>query len=296
MALPPANYAELRAELQSRMDTFAPGQERVARILLTDPQGTAFRTIAETARLAEVHQSSLVRFATALELSGYPALVRLCREQLAEQAQLVQRFERAEQHGAEGELLAAVAEHDQQNLARTFALIDPEQWDRVVGLLVTAPRVHVMGLRKCLAVAQLLAYLLHMVRPDVRLVAPVAGSLVDDLRDVRTDDVFVAIALRRYTADTVRALRYARRRGLVTVALTDDAASPLATAADITFFVESEGVTIFRSVSAFVSLAQALSTAVALRSGAKGRAELLEDEDLLAEFEVYESDDSDRRK
>jgi DNA-binding MurR/RpiR family transcriptional regulator len=284
---PPQSYAELRAELQERMESLAPGQRRVAQVLLTDPEATAFRTIAETARVAGVHQSSLVRFAAMLGLPGYPALVRLCRAYVTEQAQLVHRFERAGQHGADRELLAAVAESDQQNLVRTLARIGPADWDRAVRLLAEAPRVHVMGLRKCLAVAQLMAYLLHLVRPDVRLVAPVAGGLVDDLRDLRPDDVFVAVSIRRYTADTVRAVRHAQRRGLRTVVLTDGAASPLARAADVTFYVETTGVTILRSLTAFVSLVQALSTAVALTLGARSRAELQHDEDLLADFDVY---------
>ena len=284
----PANYAELRTALQTRMDSFAPGQQRIANVLLTDAEGTAFRTIAETAQVADVHQSSLVRFSTGLGLSGYPALVKLCREQLAEQAQLVRRFELAEEHGA-ADLFAVAVEHDQQNLARTYARIESGDWDRAVTMLADAPKVHVMGLRKCLSVAQIMAYLLHMVRPGVKHVAPVSGGLVDVLRDLERDDVFVAISIRRYTAETVRAIQYAKQHGLRTIALTDNAASPLAATADVTFFVETNGITILRSLSAFVSLVQTLSTAVALKMGARTREELLEDEALLDDFSVYTS-------
>lgn len=272
--------------LQDRMASLATGQRRIAKVLLTDSEGTAFRTIAETARVAGVHQSSLVRFATSLGLPGYPALVRLCREKLAEQAHLVRRFEVAAQHGA-SDLFAAAVQYDQQNLARTYARIDPEEWDRAVTLLADAPRVHVMGLRKCLSVAQIMAYLLHMVRPGVFHLSPVSGALVDQLRDLEDDDVFVGISIRRYTADTIRAMQYAKRRGLRTIALTDDAASPLAVAADFVFFVDTNGITILRSISAFVSLVQTLSTAVALKKGARTRSELLQDEELLESFNIY---------
>ncbi|WP_457256439.1 MurR/RpiR family transcriptional regulator [Pedococcus sp. P5_B7] len=282
----PKSYAELRTVLQARMASFAPGQQRIAKLLLTDAEGTAFRTIAQTAELAEVHQSSLVRFATGLGLAGYPALVKLCREQLAEQAQLVRRFELAEEHGST-DLFNVAVEHDQQNLARTYARIQPDQWDRAVTILAEAPQVHVMGLRKCLSVAEIMAYLLHMIRPGVRHLAPVTGGLVDALRDLEPEDVFVAISIRRYTADTVRAMEYAAQHGLKTIALTDDAASPLAAAADVTFFVDTNGVTILRSMSAFVSLVQTLSTAVALKMGARTRAELLQDEAMLDAYDVY---------
>lgn len=285
--MPPRNYPELRAELQDRMPTFAAGQRRIARVLLADPEATAFRSIGETAKVAEVHESSLVRFATSLGLPGYPALVKLCRQQLAEQAQLVRRFEQAAELTETEELFGAVVAHDQQNIARTFARLDQATWREAVNLLTEARRVHVIGLRKCFSVAYLLAYLLRMVRPEVHQFAPTAGMIGDDLRDLAPEDVFVALSVHRYTADTVRAITEAKRRGLRTIALTDNPASPLVPHADVTCYVETGGVTVLRSLSAFVSLAQALATGVALRNGTNTRSELLLDEQLLAAFDVY---------
>ncbi len=288
--MPPRNYPELRAELQDRMPTFASGQRRIARVLLADPEATAFRSIGETAKVAEVHESSLVRFATALGLPGYPALVRLCRQQLAEQAQLVRRFEQAAELTDTEELLGAVVEHDQQNIARTFARLDQAVWREAVGMLTDARRVHVIGLRKCFSVAYLLAYLLRMVRPEVRQLAPTAGMIIDDLRDLAAGDAFVAVSIHRYTADTVRAIAEAKRRGLRTIAITDNPASPLVPHADVTCYVETGGVTVLRSLSAFVSVAQALATAVAVRNGTNARSELLLDEELLDAFDVYHNE------
>ncbi|BCW44992.1 MurR/RpiR family transcriptional regulator [Arthrobacter sp. StoSoilB5] len=281
-------YSQLQAELQSKMESLAPGQQRIARVLLTDPEGTAFRSIAETAKIAEVNQSSLVRFATMLGLKGYPALVRLCREHLADQANLIRRFDRVQQRpGSIQSLFAGVLDHETDNLTRTYARIDEADWNLAVKSLTDAPWVYVMGLRKCAPVAQLLSYLLRLVRPGVEQIAPAAGMFVDQLRDLDPDGVFVAIAIRRYTADTVRALNYAKNRGLKTIALTDDSASPLARLADTTFYIETEGVTILRSMTVFISIAQTLATAVTIQNGARSRQELLIDEQLLEDFNVY---------
>jgi DNA-binding MurR/RpiR family transcriptional regulator len=290
MTVPPRNYPELRAELQARMPALAAGQRRIARVLLADPEATAFRSIGETAKIAEVHESSLVRFAASLGLPGYPALVKLCRQQLAEQAQLVRRFEQAAELTETEELLGAAVEHDQQNIARTFARLDPESWTRAVDLLADADHVHVLGLRKCFTVAYLLAYLLHLVRPRVRQLTPSAGMIADDLRDLAPGDVFVAMSIHRYTADTVRALAEAKARGLHTIALTDNPASPLVPHADVTCYVETGGVTVLRSLSAFVSLVQVLATGVALRRGSDS--ELRLDEQLLSAFDVYFDEDA----
>lgn len=286
----PTSYAELRSVLQTGLDRFSPGQRRIARLLLSDPEGCAFRTIGETARAAEIHESSVVRFATSLGLEGYPGLVELCRQQLTDQAHLVRRFEEARQHEAPDDLLATVAENDERNLARTYARIDQASWRRAVELLADAPAIHVIGLRKCFSVAYLLTYLLHLVRRNVRQLTSASGLLVDELRDLAPGEVLVAIAIHRYTADTLRALTHAREQGLDTIVLTDNAASPLVNYADVVFYVETSGVTILRSLTAFASLVQALATAVAIRLGTRSRSELLLDEELHDAFHVFVDD------
>ena len=62
----PTSLTQLQQMLRDRMDSLAPGQQRIARLLMADPEGTAFRTISESARRAEVHESSVVRFANSL--------------------------------------------------------------------------------------------------------------------------------------------------------------------------------------------------------------------------------------
>jgi DNA-binding MurR/RpiR family transcriptional regulator len=287
MAEAPTSYSDLRARLQELLAELAPGQQRIAEILLSDPEGCAFWTVSDMARAAGVHESSVVRFATSLGLSGYPSLVALCRRQLAEQAQLVRRFEQAKELGESDDLLAAAANDDQRNVERTLASIDRKSWEAAAKLLADASAVHVLGVRKCFSVAHLFTYLLHLVRRDVVQVAPSSEMLVDDLRDIEEGDAFVAISIHRYTADTVRALAYAKQRGLATIALTDNAASPLVAHADVVIYVETGGVMLLRSVTAFTSVVQALATAVAVRLGTNSRDQLLRDEHLLDVFDVY---------
>jgi DNA-binding MurR/RpiR family transcriptional regulator len=284
---PPQTYAELRKRLQDPLPSMSKGRGRIARLILTDPEGCAFRTISETAHAAEVHESTVVRFATALGLDGYPGLVELCRRHLTDQARLLRRFEQAEHQATAGGLLAAVGESDERNLARTYAQINSEDWERATALLTIAPSIHVIGLRKCYSVAYLLTYLLHLVRRSVHQLDPASGLLPDQLRDMSPGDVLVAISIHRYTADTVRALALAKARGVATIALTDNPASPLATQADISFYIETSGVTILRSLTAFASVVQAMATAVAVNSGRRSRSELLDDEELNRVFATF---------
>lgn len=286
-ATTPATFDELRAELQRRLPGLAPGQSRIARLVLVDPELCAFRTIGEMAKAADVHESSVVRFATSLGLDGYPALAKLCREDLADQVRMVRRFEAAQKDARVDDALVAATQHDTSNLERTFARIQRPDWDRAVELLSDAPTVHAVGLRQCFAIAYSLAYQLRLVRDRVRQVTPDAGLMVDQLRDMAAGDVLVAVAIHPCTAATVKTQAYARAHGLHTIALTDNPASPLVPDADTVFYVDTTGTALLRSVTAFTSLVQALVTAVALRLGERGRASVVEAEQLLDEFDVY---------
>lgn len=286
---PPTTFDQLQQLLQAEYARLTPSQQRLASQVLSDPEGSAFMTVTEMAQTVRVNEATVVRFAGALGLSGYPALSRLCRERLQAQAQMLSRFRTVEYLTLSGrDPLVGVAGLDRVNLERTFARIAREDWERAVEALAAAPRVHVIGLRKCFAVAYLLSYLLGLVRAEVWQLSLGAGTLTDELRRVRPGDAFVAISIHRYTRDTVRALRRARGQGARTLVLTDTPASPLASLGDLCFYVDTGGVAILRSLTAFVSLTQALVTAVATRLGAETRSSLAEEEELLEDFDVYE--------
>ncbi|MDT0318057.1 MurR/RpiR family transcriptional regulator [Streptomyces millisiae] len=289
MALAPGNFDALLALLQQRRGTLTRSQRLLAERVMADPEGVAFMTVSELASAVGVNEATVVRFATSLGLEGYPGLTRLCRERLREQAQLLRRYSTLEQlGGGEGDLLDQAVALDRANITRSFARIDRVTWAEAVKALAEAPRVHVMGLRKCHAPAYLLGYLLRMLREEVATVTPGAGTLTDELRRVRAGDCFVSIAIHRYSADTVRAASWARARGARCVALTDNPASPLAASAEHVFYVDASGPSVLRSLTAFTALVQSLATDVARHRGQDARSALLREEELLEEFSVYD--------
>lgn len=285
---PPRTFDELTGVLQHRLDTLTPSYRAIAERVLNDPEGVAFMTVSELAAAVGVNESTVVRFATSLGLAGYPALVRVCRERLREQAQMLRRFEgMSTLSGAATDTRTRAVAFDQANIARTFARVEPDAWEAAVSALATAPTAYVMGLRKCYAPGYLLGYLLHLVRDGVRTLTPGAGTLADELRQVRAGDAFVALSIHRYTADTVRAFEFAARAGANAIALTDNPASPLARSADVVMYVETAGASVLRSITAFTSLVQALAGDVAARLGADARSALLTEESALEEFGTY---------
>ena len=287
----PTTYKQLEALLRDRLPDLTPQQRKLAQRVLSDPEGCAFMTVAELAGAVGVNESTVVRFATALGLRGYPQLAELCQLRLREQAQLLERFEALSYlDSIDDALLSRAAAYDQANILRTFANIDADTWKRAVSTLAGASTVAVVGLRKSFAAASLLAYLLGLVRDEVTHVGAAPGMLPGGLRRLGPSDALVAISIHRYARDTVTALGVAREKGVTTIALTDNASSPLAAKADICFYADVASVSVLRSVTALVSLSQALVGAVATEMGTDSRTSLRLEEELLAAFDVYTAD------
>ena len=291
----PKGYADLAGLLQRDFERLTPSHQRIARLLLTEPANCAFMSISELADAAGVDASTVSRFSAQLGLGGYPALARLCQERLRADAQLLARFDSlAYRASPDSGAFADVVANDQRNIAQTFAHAQAHgNWDQTVAALARARGVYVVGLRVCHSPAYLLAYLLSMLRPGVVLAGSEAGRLPDWLRHLGPEDVLVAASIHPYSRDAVTAFRFAQRRRATTISLTDNAASPLARGASFVYYVETAGVSIMRSVTAFVSLAEALASAVALRLGKAARAELSAQEEMLREFGSYETHPDD---
>lgn len=282
-------YDELVGMLQERLPNLTRAQRLLAQRVMADPEGVAFMTVTELAAAVGVNESTVVRFATGLGLEGYPGLTRLCRERLREQAQLLRRFGNLERLTQETrDPLDLALGFEQANIARSLTGIDRKSWAKAVEKLASAPRVHVLGLRKCHSPAFLLGYLLGMVRDEVATLSAGQGTLADELRRVQRDDAFVALSIHRYSRDTVRAFEWARKVGATTISLTDNPSSPLAAGADHVVYVDTTGVAVLRSVTGFVAVVQAMANAVAAKRGVEARSALATEEELLGQFDVYD--------
>jgi DNA-binding MurR/RpiR family transcriptional regulator len=284
----PQSFDELVATIRACEATLTPSHKKLAVRVMADPEAVAFMTVSDLAAAAEVNEATVVRFATRLGLKGFPGLTGLCKERLQEQAQLLRRFDNLQSADRDGSgLIEQSVALDQANIARTFARIDERTWSSAIGQLAHASRVHVMGLRKSHAPAYLLGYLLGMLRENVDTIFASSGSLTDDLRKVRPEDCFVVMSIHRYCVDTVRAAEWARQSGAHVIACTDNPGSPLVGPANDVFYVDASSASVLRSMTAFISLVQAMSGGVASELGHRARETLLEEEKLLRGFGVY---------
>jgi DNA-binding MurR/RpiR family transcriptional regulator len=260
----PQTFADLVELVDDARPTLTPSQLRLAALVLDGPQEVALAPAADLAERAKVDESTVVRFAKALGLPGYPALRAVCATELQRQASLLSQYDsmRREAFG-DDQLFDTLSRFDRSNIDRTVANIDTVEWERIVELTATSENVYAMGLRACFSMAHLLSYQLALVRGNVHQITSLDGTLPEQLAKVTEGDVFIAVSLAPYATQTVAAAEYVAAHGGRGIAFTDRRSSPLAAASSHSVLVAVDGPLLMSSMTAMTHVLQTLIVDVA---------------------------------
>jgi DNA-binding MurR/RpiR family transcriptional regulator len=280
------------ALVRQRYASLSPAHRRVADHLLADGRRAALTPAHDVAKALDISEATVVRFAKALGLAGYPELREQLRERFLTHATSLDRLAAtsAERPRTEAGVLRTALASDAEALMRTVAQIRPETFEDAVRRLLRARRVWIAGSRGSAGIAIVLGMGLRVFLPETRVLSINVGDTAEELIGLGRRDLLVVISYLRYSGQTLEILRYASDVGASTVALTDSPASPIAQLADIALITAPTPPRVMASYAAAASVASALIEAVAARKGASARRSLSGVEALWDRFRVHAKD------
>ena len=253
-------------------DRLTVAERRVAEAVVAAPSRVAFGTVAELAMRSGASGPTVLRFAAKLGFVGFAALQGAVQEELSRQ--LRPAVERIRATPATSPL-ARAAEVEAANVTSTLDAVDPDAFDRTVGLLADRRhRVHVLAGEDSAGVATTIAGELDLLREGVGVLRGSAVAVARSLARADLGDVVLAVELRRYERWVLEAAAAATSRGATLVAVTDSLLSPLAEGATVAFVVAAAGTGPFDSHVGILALGNALVAGVALRLRASATARL----------------------
>lgn len=226
------------AALAAKVRTLAPSMtrsmQRVAETVAGDPAGCAALTVTGLAERTGTSEATVVRTSRLLGYPGYRdlrlALAALAAEQAAGRAPAVTADIAVDDSITD--VVAKLAQEEQQCLADTAASLDTAQLEAAVAAIAAARRVDVYGIGASNLVGQdLVQKLLRIGRiahshPDPHLAVTNAVQL-------RPGDVAIAITHSGRTQDVIEPLRVAFDHGATTVAITGRADGAIVAYADL---------------------------------------------------------------
>jgi DNA-binding MurR/RpiR family transcriptional regulator len=240
-----ANVMEM---LQAKLEDLPPSHKGLARFLLTHVDDAVFLTAAQLARHSRTSESSVIRFVKRLGYRGFPEFQADLQVLLRRNLPPKERMQTAGGVPSSSKAIVdRIAETALINIRETHTLLDHRVLRRAAKRIAGAQTKCIVGLRASAGSAQLLAFYLGLILPNVRVHTEGGPTLFEALLSVSRGDVVVAISFPRYAKWTVEGLRYARKQGAATIAVTDSHLSPIAHVAHMALVARVSSITFANS-------------------------------------------------
>ncbi len=280
---------DILSVIHSKMNTFSKSQRRIASYILESYDKAAFQTASVLGKTVQASESTVVRFAAQLGYDGYPEMQKALQEIVLNRLTAPQRLEAGENRMSQENVLSAVLRADAEHIRATLHTIDEAQFASAVEMLLAARSVYVIGARASAPLATFLFYYLRYMLEDVRLIGETSASeALEQAARISPQDVLVGISFPRYCTATVEAVRLASAAGAHTIALTDGVGSPIAINADCLLLAGSNAISLIDSMTAPMSVINALLVAVASRRKTETKQTFEKLEEIWDTYHVYE--------
>ena len=275
--------------LQQNSAAFSKGQRRIASYITESYDKAAFLTASRLGKTVGVSESTVVRFAVELGFDGYPQMQKAMQEMVLNRLTSVQRIGVANDRIGDQDIVSTVIQSDIDKLRQTGETLSRDVFQAAVKKLLGAKRIFVLGVRSASALANFFGYYLNFMFSNVRTVtASGASENFENLIRVDSNDVVICFSFPRYSAATVKGAQYCRTTGATVIGVTDSYLSPLGQNCDYVLLARSGMLSLVDSLTAPLSLVNALI--VALAAGREnGLAKTFEAlEQVWEEYNVYE--------
>ena len=273
---PPQAFNELRDLIVERRGKLPRRLAQVAAYTIEFPDDIAFGTVGSISERAAVQPSTLVRFAKALGYSGFSELQAVFQQRLRDrpnnyEARLQSLDEHTTGHSPALVALDGFGDAAIRSIERFKERIKAEDLDEAARILAAADTIYLIGLRRSYPVTAYINYALGTLGIKTVLAGSPSGVDRETLSFAGPRDAALAVSFTPYAPTTVEYTRQVVGQGAPLVAITDSPFSPLALTTSVWFEIVESDFEGFRTLAATMTLAAALTIAVAEKRRADGR-------------------------
>ncbi len=249
--------------IKTMMDMYpqlSTAHKQITDAIVQAPDTAAFYTISELARLANVSDATVTRFARALGYKGFPELSRQLQAVVRMRLTTKERLEKSltKEPAADSDIITQSVEEDVQNLQMLLDDLDVEGLEVCVNDLLSCRKIGIICSRSTYALGMYFQFYLNflgktalVINGDPRTLDEIAG--LDAVQDI-----VLAIGFSRYSQFTVNSLKYLSQKKLKSYVITDYLTSPLAEYAAKTFYCATGVASYMDSFVAPIAILQAI--------------------------------------
>ncbi|OGP92238.1 MAG: hypothetical protein A2157_12940 [Deltaproteobacteria bacterium RBG_16_47_11] len=263
-------------------------QRKLIQYILSHEDESIFFNIGDLAEKVNVSEATVVRLSKALGFKGFPEFQKelrlLFRNKLTTTSRLQKTVKKVT---SEGDVLIKVLQNDIANISETLKQTPIREFREFIKCIDSAERIIIIGLRGAYSLANFLGIALEFLQKNVWVIQPGIGDMWDRLLGLKRGDLVIGISFPKYTKQTVEVLRFAKQRGIKTLAITDCLVSPLAQYAEVVLTAQYKLDSFIESFTAPLSLINAIATTLGIFSKKSTMKSLKELEKIWESQQVY---------
>ena len=256
------NDSNIIKNTQDNYSSLSKGQKVIAEYLINHYDKAAFLTAANLGKILNVSESTVVRFANALDYSGYKELQRELQEIIRNKLTTVQRLNLSENYTKDENTIAKVMGKDIENMRKTLHEVDYDSFYKAVKYTLKAKKIFILGLRSSSFLSGYLAFYMNFIFDNIHLVKHGANDIFEQLIQIDKDDLIICLTYPRYSKRTLEAIDYTRTKGCKVISFTDSLISPASSKSDVTIIARSDMLSYVDSLVAPMSLINAFIIAL----------------------------------
>ncbi|MEK4626904.1 MAG: MurR/RpiR family transcriptional regulator [Solibacillus sp.] len=208
-------------EIKRKYIRLSKGQRKVAQFVVDNPNVVATHIASEVGRLADVSESTVIRFCYAMDLSGFSELQEKIRGYLINKGEIAETKKIAPSKKGKNSLGADIVKQDITGITKTFNELNEQSLEEVIQQLHKAKRVHFLGFRQSAPAALWIYNNLSALRDQVFFIQHEADKIAQQLAIMDEDSLLFVISLNDEYEDIVTTVEIAKRKNVKIVAIRD---------------------------------------------------------------------------
>ena len=280
------------SRINDKFNRMSKSHKKIATFIIDHYEQAAFMTASKLGKTVGISESTVVRFAYALDYEGYPEFQEALAEWVKDKLNSVQKIGAKYGKSTQSEILTSVLNADIEKIDDTIDHVDPQAFEAAVDIILNAKHVYLIGLRSCKPLAEFLHFYLNMIRSDVILLDSTSTSeIFEQMLRIDEKDAIIGISFPRYSMRTLKAMEMATDRNAKVITITDTIHSPMCLYSSCNLMARSDMVSIVDSLVAPLSLINALVVALCLKRPNEVKRNLETLEYVWDNYQVYLKDE-----
>lgn len=283
---------DLFENIKELMPNMSKGQKKIADFIIGNFDRAVFMTAAKIGKITGVSESTVVRFASMLGFDGFPEFQRAMTEYASKRLLSIDKIDISSKTAKKQPILEKVLTSDIEKIKLTLEILDNDTFESAINIINSSKKIYVCGLRNCMALSEILGFYLKNIYENVVVISTNSFSeILEQMIRINEKDCFIGISFPRYSMRTLKAMEFANHKNAEVIAITDSRSSPMCLYSSCNLIAKSEMTNTFDSLTAPLSLINAIVTALSINNNDKVLKNLNEVENVWEDYQIFSVDE-----